>query len=742
MGPVYMVIFGLYFTLSWTVDAQIPREWIYKLQNYTDSISARKYLYDLTFEAHLAGTPGEERTSAYVRDELQKNLGDFATVQRIPFEAMINYPIERSVQMLEPTQFDCSLTEPPVAEDPSSVKDGVMSFHGYGASGDVTAGLVYANYGLIEDFQWLESNGISIEGKIVIVKYGSNFRGTKVQLAEQRGAVGVLIYSDPRDDGYVQGPVFPNGPWRTEHSVQRGSVLFLNQCPGDPHARMKECLNDTTKNYTGNLVPSIPSQPLSWGDAYPLLQSLQGQVAPDPWQGGLNFTYYIGDGATIIRLYSDQRYEMVTLYNVIARIEGRQSPNEYVLVGNHRDAWVFGAVDPSSGTSCLLELSKALGGILNDGWRPRRTIILASWDGEEYGLIGSTHYGEQEREMLLEGAIAYINLDTAVSGNTFGASASPSLAGIIRTAVEMVTDPERSVPIGDLWNGDIGVLGSGSDYTVFLHHLGIPSIDFGFRGPYGVYHSKYDSFYWMENIGDPGFRYHNTATQLLGTFLLLITDQSTIPLNFTDTAIDITTKYIPTLKSELKDWNGTDELNLTGLEQAAAELLNSAQNLDVYADNIQAVNSILRSAERYFLDLDGLPYRFWFKHVLQAPGITLGYGSDVFPGLLTVIRLQEWDSARQQVLAITGTIRQAANHLSTPIPPIPPSDDGLSGGLIALISVASVIGLFLLCGILRYIVLDYQAKRKYRHDTALYGDPATGKEPNQRTTYQAIGADN
>ena len=410
------------------------------------------------------------------------------------------------------------------------------------------------------DYEALQKAGVDVKGKIVIVRYGNSFRGVKAKVAQDHGAIGCIIYSDPADDGYMQGDVYPKGPWRPVASGQRGSVQFLFKYPGDPLTPGKPAIPGVPRLSMEEAyedIPRIPVQPLGYDEARKLLEPLKGPVRPKGFQGGLPFAYHVGGTDDVrVHLKTDMDYQTRTIWDVIARIDGETEKDRWVIMGNHRDAWVFGAVDPNSGTAAMLEVGRAFGQLLKQGWKPRRTIVLGSWDAEEYGLIGSTEWAEENADELQAKAVAYLNVDVAVSGPNFGASSVPSLWKLIRAATRDVKDPKTGKSIYEQWQdrareqrpeadqdskveARIGALGSGSDYTPFLQHLGVPATDMGFGGDYGVYHSAYDSFYWMSHFGDPNFVYHVAAAQLWGTIAMRLADAVALPFDYTDYADQI-----------------------------------------------------------------------------------------------------------------------------------------------------------------------------------------------------------
>jgi len=523
--------------------------------------SAREHLKRLTAEPHVAGTKEDYATAIYVRDQI-RSYGIPADLKE--YDVLLPYPRQPSiVEIVGKRRERLSLKEAVVPEDPTSSSPKIIPlFNGYSPSGDVTAPLVYANYGLPPDYEALKKLGVDVKGKIVLARYGNSFRGVKAKVAEENGAIGLIIYSDPADDGYSQGDVYPKGPWRPESSAQRGSVQYLFQYPGDPLTPGKPSIPGVPrlKIEEATDLTRIPVQPISYGDARRLLEPMRGPVRPLGFQGGLPFAYHVGGTDDLrVHLKTEMDYQIRKIWNVVARIEGNEERDRWVIMGNHRDAWTFGAVDPNSGTTAMLEAARGFGKLLKNGWKPRRTIVLCSWDGEEYGLIGSTEWAEEYAEELKEKAVAYLNMDAAVSGANFGASSVPSLWKLIRGATRDIRDPKTGKSIYQQWQdrsreplpepdltdaqagsdvkiaeARIGALGSGSDYTPFLQHLGIPSLDMGFGGDYGVYHSAYDSFYWMTHFGDPTFAYHMAAAQLWGTVAMRLADADGLPFDYVD----------------------------------------------------------------------------------------------------------------------------------------------------------------------------------------------------------------
>lgn len=672
--------------------------------------SARSHLQRLTREPHVAGTREDYETAIYVRDQM-RSYGLAAELKE--YQVLLPYPKQPSiVELVAPRRERLRVQEAVVPQDPSSASRKIIPlFNGYSASGDVTAPLVYVNYGLPGDYEALQKLGVEVRGRIAIARYGNSFRGVKAKVAEQHGAVGLIIYSDPADDGYMQGDVYPAGPWRPETSAQRGSVEYLFEYPGDPLTPGLPSTPGTPriKQEEATNIPHIPVQPISYGDARRLLEPLRGALRPKDFQGGLPFAYHVG-GTTEVRVHlkTEMDYATRTIWNVIARIDGDAEPDRWVVMGNHRDAWVFGAVDPNSGTTAMLEAARGFGQLLKSGWKPRRTILLCSWDGEEYGLIGSTEWAEELAAELKEKAVAYLNLDAAVSGANFGASSVPSLWKLIRGATRDVRDPKTGKTIYEAWQARareqqpkpamtdksgtdtpiaearIGALGSGSDYTPFLQHLGVPALDMGFGGDYGVYHSAYDSFYWMTKFGDPTFRYHVAAAQLWGTIALRLADAQGLPIAYTDYAEQLRDFLTETertaaerkltnafdakaLREAINDFGSEAEKTQSRQQSLIAEIERTrTQGNDAYTRavaRLQRINDALIAAERALTDARGLRGRTWYKHQIYAPGYYTGYAAQPLPDLRQAIEDKRADDARAAATRIAEAVNRASEVL-------------------------------------------------------------------------------
>ena len=654
-----------------------------------DSKLAGEHLKTLTSAPHLAATPEDHKTAEYVA---QKFRAAGLDTEIVPYRVLLNQPKEVRVEAFDaggkllmsgPTREH--VNGDPYQDDPRVV----MPFNGSSGSGDLTGDVVYANYGRLEDFDRLAAQHIDLHGKIVICRYGANFRGVKVYIAEKRGAAGVLIYSDPQDDGYYKGDPWPIGPWRPDTGVQRGSVQYLFKYAGDPETPGVAStldLPDSARIAGGGNQPQIISIPISYHDAAPILQALQGPGVPQGWQGALPFRYHLGPGGVKVHLVSQQDYQRRIIWDVIGKIKGSEYPGERVVVGNHRDAWVYGTVDPISGTAAMLESVHGVGALLKDGWRPKRTIVFCSWDAEEEGLIGSTEWVEQQGKTL-DHAVAYFNVDVAVSGPDFSASAVPSLKQFLRDLTRSVPSPVSGT-VYQQWRMErrednehqgsnapptsdeevrVGDLGSGSDFTPFLQHAGVPSTDIGSEGPYGVYHSTFDDFAWYTQNADPHFAYLQEMARILGLEALRMADADVLPYDYTAYAREITA-YIEAAQHKAAD------AKLAGLDFAPAEA--AAQRLTVAAQrahdqeaaasgDLVKLNNALRGAEIALLTDAGLPNRPWYKHTIYAPGEYTGYSAVVIPGVNEAIDAKNSAIAAQQLVVLAQALDRATQSLNS-----------------------------------------------------------------------------
>jgi N-acetylated-alpha-linked acidic dipeptidase len=665
-----------------------------------DTKLAEEHLRTLTQAPHLAGTPEDQATADYVAQKFRAAGLDTEIVE---YKVWMNYPQEISVDITAPAGVEMhGPTREHVAGDPYDDDPRVvMPFNGMSPSGDVEADVVYANYGTPEDFEKLEKLKIDVRGRIVLVRYGQNFRGVKEFIAQEHGAAGVIVYSDPFDDGWRRGDKYPDGPWRPDTGVQRGSVGYMFEFPGDPTTPGFASLPSLPESKRispeqSAQMPKIPVTPLSYHDAWPILQHLAGPDSPREWQGALPFTYHVGPGPVRVKMHLKQDYQFRTLWDVIGRVQGSQLPDEWVVAGNHRDAWVYGAVDPNSGTAAMLEAVHGIGELLKSGWKPKRTMIFASWDGEEEGLMGSTEWAEQH-EAELAHAPAYFNVDVAVSGPKFGAAAVPSLKQFLRDVTKAVSSPKGGTVYAAWQKGDqpnapitqspsesigegrrtpavaparddvlVGELGSGSDYSAFQQHLGVPSTDISSTGPYGVYHSVFDNFAWFKKFGDPDFVYEQQMARIFGLEALRMADADVLPYDYEEYGKEVAV-YLDAAAKRAENKFGNHALDWSAVNAAAkhfqdagAKILSKQKNQPRDAARL---NQTLLGAERALLVPEGLPHRPWFRHAIYAPGEYTGYAAVVIPGVNEALDKGDAERARQQLAVLAAALERAAKAL-------------------------------------------------------------------------------
>jgi N-acetylated-alpha-linked acidic dipeptidase len=663
-----------------------------------DANLAEEHLRTLTKEPHMAGTPEDKATADYVAKKFREAGLETEIVE---YQVWINYPSEISVDLTAPAGVEMhgptrehADTDP--FQDDSRV---VMPFNGMSPSGDLEADVVYANYGTPDDFDKLEKLKIDVRGKIVVVRYGQNFRGVKAFIAQERGAAGMIIYSDPADDGWRRGDKYPEGPWRPDTGVQRGSIGYMFEFPGDPTtpgvaSTPSLAPSERIAPQASAQMPKIPVTPLSYRDAWPVLQHLSGPDSPRDWQGSLPFTYHVGPGPARVKMHLKQDYQFRTLWDVIGKAKGSELPDEWVVAGNHRDAWVYGAVDPNSGTAAMLEAVHGIGELLKTGWTPKRTLVFGSWDGEEEGLMGSTEWVEQN-EAQLRKAPAYFNMDVAVSGQKFGASAVPCLKQFIRDVTKAVPSPKGGT-VYENWEksaqpapsvqspteaiGDsrhipaaqgrsdvpVGDLGSGSDYTAFLQHLGVPSADVSSSGSYGVYHSVFDNFAWFKKFGDPDFLYEQQMARVFGLEVVRMADADVIPYDYEEYGKEINA-YLDAAHKRARDKFGEPALDFGPVNAAArhfevagSKMLAKQKNP---ARDLARLNQTLLGTERALLVPQGLPRRPWYRHAIYAPGEYTGYAAVVIPGVNEALDKGDSQKARQQLAVLAAALERAAKTL-------------------------------------------------------------------------------
>jgi N-acetylated-alpha-linked acidic dipeptidase len=657
---------------------------------------ARRQHRIFTAEPHLAGSKRNNELARYIAAEWRKQGLEDVVIRR--YDVYATEPKSASLEMIAPVVYRASLREEAYDADPDTKNPRVSSaWTGMSISGDVTAPVVYAHSGNPEDYDLLRKRGIEVKGKIVLVRYSNpySYRGFKALTAEREGAAAILIYSDPAEDGFKKGKVFPDGPWGPESHIQRGAITYDFMVPGDPltpgWASVPGAMRIPLEQAAS--VPKIMALPLSYKDATPLLEHLGGPVAPADWQGGLPFEYHLGGEQARVHLKIEMDNSIKPYYVAEGRIRGSELPDEWVVLGNHRDAWVFGGVDPSSGTASMMEMTRALGQLKKHGMRPRRTVIVCSWDGEEVGLTGSTEWGEQFADELRKKAVAYLNVDEATSGANFDGSAVASLAPMLVETSRSLQDPsgkslyeawklsatqsrkeakdDREVTDTNLADTRIG---SGSDHTVFLNYVGVPVMGLGFEGSYGVYHSMYDDFYWMNHFGDPGYRYHTLMSNLWGVLALRLANADLLPFDFAAYA-DNVRQFV----AELSKGKDMSHLDLKPMLDEIREFENAGKKLDgalqqalasgpVDAKVAAELNAGMMQVERNWLNPDGIPGRPWFKHTLYGARFT--YAHLELPGLTEAVEKQDWAEAEQQATILRNCLEKntkLVNQLSARI---------------------------------------------------------------------------
>ena len=703
------------------------------LERQFDSFLKRDELRDwmkrLSARPHHLGSPYGKENAEFIAS-LFRSWGFETEIER--FDVLFPTPKTRVVEMTSPQKFTAKLAEPVLQDDATSgQKDEQLPvYNAYSINGDVTAQLVYVNYGIPQDYEELERRGIDVKGRIVIARYGGSWRGIKPKVAAEHGAIGCLIYSDPRNDGYYQGDIYPKGAWRNEDGAQRGSVADMPLYPGDPLTPGVGATPNAQRLQISEAptLTKIPVLPISYSDALPLLRAMAGPVAPDAWRGALPITYHIGPGPATVHLKAEFDFKIVAAYDVIARLTGNERPDEWVIRGNHHDAWVNGAEDPVSGQVAMLEEARAVSQLVKNGWRPKRTIIYCAWDGEEPGLLGSTEWAEAHGEDLIKNAVAYINSD----GNERGflnAGGSHTLERFINEVARDVVDPEKEIPVSDrqrarrILNGSpeeireareradlrIAALGSGSDYTPFLQHLGISTLNLGYGGEGeadGVYHSIYDSFDHYTRFVDPTFDYGVALAKTAGRAVLRFADADYLPLTFSNFA-ETVGRYVGEVMKLASDERETileknrrisDKtfesaadptkpfvapkpeapapfLNFAPLQNALTRLQESTQRYDAAMrdpasaarlqsrDVQRALDSALNKVEHAMTSESGLPRRSWFKHEIYAPGFYTGYGVKTLPAIREALEQHDWPEATDQIDVVARTLDNTAAQI-------------------------------------------------------------------------------
>lgn len=695
-------------------------------QAFDHSLSAPyigETIKELSAVPHNLGSAGDRAVAEKILARY-KSYGLNARLQT--YYVLYPTPKTRILELTQPVHYTALLKEPAIPQDATSGQAGQLpTTNAWSADGDVTGQLVFVNYGLPDDYDRLARMGVSVKGRIVIAKYGRSWRGTKPKVAYEHGAIGCIIYSDPKDDGYLQGDVYPKGPFKNEYGVQRGSVMDMVIYPGDPLTPGIGATRDAKRLDRKDAITilKIPVLPISYHDAKPLLQSINGPVAPSDWQGGLPITYHIGPGSAVVHLKLNFNWNIVPAYDVVATIKGSEFPDEWVMRGNHHDAWVNGANDPISGQSALLDEAKALGNLLKTGWQPKRTIVYCSWDGEEPGLLGSTEYLEDHMQELQQKAVVYINTDDNTRG-FLGAGGSHALERFMTEVSQSVKDPQTGVSVYERKRAHelvgatadtvrkellkrkierLDALGSGSDYSSFLQHAGIPSLDLGFggEGEGGEYHSIYDSYDMYTRFKDPGFEYEKALAGVAGHAVLRMADADVLPFDF-NYLYETINRYTTELEGMVKEMHTkTDldnqlieggvykladdpkknlvaplvkaevaKLDFSALKTALDSLKHSAAKVNAQwqqalkdGGDEHKLNEKLYRAEQQLLSKNGLPRRPWYRHTIYAPGFYTGYGVKTMPGIREAIEQRNWQEAQAQIAVDAKAITALATYL-------------------------------------------------------------------------------
>ena len=706
-------------------SAKAEHDWETKFRAIPDPANLRAYMERLSKRPHHVGSAYDKDNAEWLLSKL-KEFGLNAQIES--FDVLFPTPKLRSLELVEPTKFTAKLAEPTVSVDPTSSQheEQLPVYNAYSIDGDVTAPLVYVNYGIPEDYEMLERLGVSVKGAIVIARYGNSWRGIKPKVAAEHGAIGCLIYSDPHEDGYFQGEVFPDGPFRPKDGAQRGSVMDMPIHPGDPLTPGVGATKDAKRLALSDVdvFTKIPVMPISYGDAEPLLAAIKGPMAPAAWRGALPITYHVGPGPAKVHLKLQFNWDTKPIYDVVARIPGATYPDEWIIRGNHHDAWVNGAEDPVSGAVAVLEEARGLGTLLKQGWKPKRTVILCFWDGEEEGLLGSTEWAEAHQDELRKYGAVYINSDGNGRGY-LGVEGSHTLEKFLNGVARDIEDPETKLSVwkrmqmrqiaaqgAEARNRPdlrIGALGSGSDYTAFLDYLGVASVNMGFNGEDqgGIYHSVYDDFYWFTHFADTNFVYGRALAQTAGTAVMRLADSELLPYDFDDFT-DTIHRYIDEVQKLAKDKRDQiiernkriDEgfftatmdphvpmtvpakeavppfLNFAPLENGLAALQRTTEAYDkalaqatenggaaLARAALKEANDKLIQVERALTLNEGLPNRPWFKHQIYAPGFYTGYGVKTLPAVRESIEQKEWKLADEEVAKVGKVLENAGEAI-------------------------------------------------------------------------------
>jgi N-acetylated-alpha-linked acidic dipeptidase len=706
-----------------------------KFDSYLKAENLRNWMEHLSARPHHTGSPYDKQNAEYIAG-LFKSWGYETQIES--FKVLFPTPKTRVVELLEPEKYTAGLSEPAIPEDHTSGQQSeqLPTYNAYSTDGDVTGELVYVNYGVPKDYDELKLRGIDVKGKIVIARYGQSWRGVKPKVAAEHGAIGCIIYSDPSGDGYYQGDVYPKGGWRNENSVQRGSVMDFTEHDGDPLTPFIPATESAKRipREQSTAITKIPVLPISYKDAQPLLKSLAGHVAPESWRGDLAIPYHLGPGPAKVHLKLEFNWDLVPIYDVIARMPGSKYPDQWIVRGNHHDGWVNGATDPISGMVALMEEARAIGELAKTGWKPKRTLIFCAWDAEEQGLLGSTEWVEAHQDDLRKKAVVYINSDSNSRG-FLGAAGSQTLEKFMNQVARDVEDPQKKISVQarvraqqiiegtpelrkeahDREDLRLPALGSGSDYTPFLQFAGIASLNVGYGGEeeYGQYHSIYDSFDHYIKFMDPTFMYGVALAKTGGRLMLRLANADLLPFEFTGFSDNISkyVKGLQDLSNKMRDDNSersrrlrdktyeayfdptktfvapeseepVPHLNFAPLENAATRLDKSAQDYKkAYEDasaelaesNAQRLNEILMLSERALTRKEGLPGRPWFRHQIYAPGIYTGYDPKPLPSISEAIEQKKWKVAEEQIVVVADTLNKFSDEIDRAIAVLKPA---------------------------------------------------------------------
>jgi len=709
-----------------TFDIALDRETQTNLEAQFDAVLNPQNLDDwmkhMSSKPHHVGSPWSKQNAEFIAEKFE-SWGFETEIET--FDVLMPFPIIRKLEMVGPNKVSLQLKEPAFDEDATSgiTKDLLPGFNAFSADGDVTAELVYVNYGIPADYEELERLGIKVEGKIILARYGGSWRGIKPKVAREKGAIGCILYSDPKDDGYFQGDVYPDGPYRMEHGLQRGSVLDMPLYPGDPLTPGYGAKPDVERLAIEDAptIMKIPVMPISYADALPLLKALEGPVAPSSWRGALPVTYHIGPGPIKVHLQLKFDWGLRRAYNPVAKLKGSVYPDEWIMRGNHHDGWAQGAADPISGMVSLMEEARAIGELVKTGWRPKRTLVYAGWDAEEPGLLGSTEWVEYHLDEIQEKMVVYINTDGTGVG-FMGVSGSHSLEKFVNEVASELKDPVQDVTLKkrirsrlrisgnkDAERDDLRIypLGSGSDYTAFIHHAGVPALNIGFGGESGggSYHSIFDSYDHYKRFSDGDYIYGTTLAKVNGRLVLRLSEADILPFRFMNMAENIGTfiesnkKLAKTVAEKTKRRNrllnekaftvsanpkktylppkrldDVPEFDFTPLEAAHQRLKTSAMNYEKALSSMKKgsmsaeikiqVNRLLKDVEQAMTREEGLPRRNWFKNMIYAPGYYTGYGVKTLPGIREGLEERKWDETHLFIGEVTRALDRASAKIN------------------------------------------------------------------------------